>query len=353
MLTEEIHLNDALERHGLEVIETDLGELIVQLSGDKPSHIIAPVLHKTRFEVGELFRDQMDVPYTDDPEELNAIAREYLRHRFLTADMGISGVNVAVASTGSICLVTNEGNGRLSTTAPRIHVAVMGMERIVPSVGDLGVILEVLARSATGQKLSSYTNILTGPRRPGEPDGPDELHVVIVDNGRSDVLAGSTSEILACIRCGACLNACPVYKVVGGHAYGTTYQGPVGAALTPSLFDLEEWADLPYASTLCGACLEVCPVRIDIPRLLLEQRRRAVDAKVGPMWMKRPLQFYASIATHPRRFRRLLSVGNLFGRLVRSGWITKLPWRGAAWTDTRDLKAPGRSFHARWRRRGT
>jgi L-lactate dehydrogenase complex protein LldF len=353
MLTEEIHLNDALERHGLEVIETDLGELIVQLSGDKPSHIIAPVLHKTRFEVGELFRDQMDVPYTDDPEELNAIAREYLRHRFLTADMGISGVNVAVASTGSICLVTNEGNGRLSTTAPRIHIAVMGMERIVPSVGDLGVILEVLARSATGQKLSSYTNILTGPRRPGEPDGPDELHVVIVDNGRSNVLAGSTAEILACIRCGACLNACPVYKVVGGHAYGTTYQGPVGAALTPSLFDLDEWADLPYASTLCGACLEVCPVRIDIPRLLLEQRRRAVDAKVGPMWMKRPLQFYASIATHPRRFRRLLSVGSLFGRLVRSGWIAKLPWRGSAWTDTRDLKAPGRSFHARWRRRGT
>lgn len=352
MLTEEIHLNEALERHEFEVIETDLGELIVQLSGDRPSHIIAPVLHKTRFEVGELFRDRMDVPYTDDPEELNAIARQYLRHRFLTADMGISGVNVAVASTGSICLVTNEGNGRLSTTAPRIHVAVMGMERIVPSVGDLGVILEVLARSATGQKLSSYTNILTGPRRPGEPDGPDELHVVVVDNGRTNVLAGSTSEILACIRCGACLNACPVYKVVGGHAYGTTYQGPVGAALTPSLFDLDEWADLPYASTLCGACLEVCPVRIDIPRLLLEQRRRAVEAKVGPMWMKRPLRFYASAATHPRRFRLFLALGGFFGRFIRSGWIRTLPWRGAAWTDSRDLRAPEKSFHAR-RRRGT
>jgi L-lactate dehydrogenase complex protein LldF len=353
MLTEEIRLNDALERHGLEVIETDLGELIVQLSGDRPSHIIAPILHKTRFEVGELFRDRMDVDYTDDPEELNTIARRYLRHRFLTADMGISGVNVAVASTGSICLVTNEGNGRLSTTAPRIHIAVMGMERIVPSIGDLGVILEVLARSATGQKLSSYTNILTGPRRSWEPDGPDELHVVIVDNGRSKVLAGSTAEILACIRCGACLNACPVYKVVGGHAYGTTYQGPVGAALTPSLFDLEEWADLPYASTLCGACLEVCPVRIEIPHLLLEQRRRTVEAKVGPMWMKRPLRLYASIATHPRRYRRLLSIGGLVGRFVRSGWISRLPWRASAWTDTRDLSAPRRSFHTSWRRRGT
>jgi len=354
MLTEEIHLNEALEEHEMEVVETDLGELIVQLSGDRPSHIIAPVLHKTRFEVGELFRDRMDVPYTDDPEELNAIARGYLRQRFLTADMGISGVNVAVAETGSICLVTNEGNGRLSTTAPSIHVAVMGMERIVPSIGDLGVILEILARSATGQKLSSYTNILTGPRRHGEPDGPDELHVVVVDNGRSSVLAGSTSEILACIRCGACLNACPIYKIVGGHAYGSTYQGPVGAALTPSLFDLDEWADLPYASTLCGACLEVCPVRIDIPRLLLEQRRRAVDAKVGPMWMKRPLRMYASVATHPRRFRSFLTAGSLLGRFVRSGWIHRLPWRGAAWTNSRDLQAPSRSFHAWWRRhRGT
>jgi L-lactate dehydrogenase complex protein LldF len=353
MLTEEIHLNDALEAAGVDVVETDLGELIVQLSGDRPSHIIAPVLHKTRFEVGELFRDSFDVPYTDDPIELNAIARRYLRHRFLTADMGISGVNIAIAETGSICLVTNEGNGRLSTTAPAIHVAVMGMERIVPSVGDAAVILEVLARSATGQKLSSYTNIITGPRRPGEPDGPDELHVVIVDNGRSDVLGGSTSEILACIRCGACLNACPVYRTVGGHAYGSVYQGPVGSVLSPSLFDLDEWADLPYASTLCGACLEVCPVRIDIPRLLLEQRRRAVEAKVGPMWMKRPLRAYARVATHPRRYRRLLSVGALSGRLFKSGWITRLPWRGKAWTSSRDLQAPSSSFHRWWRRRGS
>jgi len=226
MLTEELHLNDALEAADLEVVETDLGELIVQLSGDRPSHIIAPVLHKTRFEVGRLFEQRLDVPYTDDPIELNAIARRHLRHIFLTADMGISGVNVAVAETGSICTVTNEGNGRLTTTAPRIHVAILGAERIVPSIGDMSVILEVLARSATGQKLSVYTNVLTGPRRPGEPDGPDELHVVIVDNGRSRVLQGPSSEILACIRCGACLNVCPVYRTVGGHAYGGTYPGP-------------------------------------------------------------------------------------------------------------------------------
>lgn len=353
MLTEELHLNDALESHGMEVVETDLGELIVQLAGDRPSHIIAPVLHKTRHEIGELFSDRFDVPFTDDPQELNAIARRYLRHRFLTADMGISGVNLGVASTGSICLVTNEGNGRLTTTAPRIHVAVMGMERLVPSVGDMGVVLEVLARSATGQKLSSYTTVVTGPRRPGEPDGPDELHVVIVDNGRSRTLAGPTAEILACIRCGACLNACPVYRAVGGHAYGSTYQGPIGAVLTPSLFDLDEWADLPYASTLCGACLEVCPVRIDIPRLLLEQRRRAVEAKAGPMWMKVPLRAYARTAEHPRRFRRLLDIGAIIGRFVRSGWFRKLPWRAGAWTDTRDLQVPRTSFHRRWSRHGS
>ncbi|GBD83631.1 lactate utilization protein B [bacterium BMS3Abin02] len=351
MLTEELRLNDALEAEGMEVVETDLGELIVQLAEDRPSHIIAPVLHKTRFEVGALFEEKLGVPYTDDPIELNSIARRHLRPLFLTADMGISGVNVAVAQTGSICIVTNEGNGRLTTTAPRIHVAMLGAERLVPSIGDMSVILEVLARSATGQKLSVYTNVLTGPRRPGEPDGPDELHVVIVDNGRSKVLEGQGSEILACIRCGACLNVCPVYRTVGGHAYGSTYPGPVGSVLTPALFDLDEWSDLPYASTLCGACLEVCPVRIDIPRLLLGQRRLSVQTRTGPMWMRRPLRAYASAATHPRRFRALLRIGAAIGRLFRSGWILRLPWRGAAWTQGRDLQTPAKSFHRRWKGR--
>lgn len=350
MLTEELHLNTALEAEGFEVVETDLGELIVQLAEERPSHIIAPVLHKTRQDVGKLFEEKLGAGYTENAVELNAIARRHLRQIFLTADMGISGVNVAVAETGSICLVTNEGNGRLTTTAPRVHVAMMGMERIVPTVGDMGVILEVLARSATGQKLSAYTNVVTGPRRPGEPDGPDEMHVVIVDNGRSNVLRGDTAEILSCIRCGACLNACPVYRTVGGHAYGSTYPGPIGSVLSPALFDLDEWSDLPYASTLCGACLEVCPVRIDIPSLLLRERKRAVETKTGPMWMRRPLRAYTMAATHPRLFRAVLGAGALVSKFAKGGWIERLPGHAGGWTLGRDLRAPRRSFHRWWRR---
>ncbi|MEN8235724.1 MAG: LutB/LldF family L-lactate oxidation iron-sulfur protein, partial [Actinomycetota bacterium] len=269
MVTEEIELTAALEGDGREVVETDLGEFIVQIGDDRPSHIVAPVMHLTRYDVGRLFADKLGVPYTDDPTELNQIARTHLRRLFLKADIGISGVNFAVASTGSIAIVTNEGNGRLSTTAPRVHVAVMGMERIVPTPEDLGVMLEVLARSATGQALTTYTNIITGPRRDGDPDGPDELHVVIVDNGRTRVLADEVSEALACIRCGACLNICPVYRAVSGHAYGDVYPGPIGSVLSPVLFGFEGREELPYACTLCGACLEVCPARIDLPGMLL------------------------------------------------------------------------------------
>ena len=349
MLTEEIELNDTLQAEGVDVVETDLGELIAQLAGDRPSHIIAPVLHLNRFDVGKLFERTLGVPYTDDHEELNAIARAHLRRLFLTADAGISGVNVAVAETGSLCLVTNEGNGRLTTTAPRMHVAIMGAERIVPTVPDAAVILEVLARSATGQTLSVYTNFITGPRRPGEPDGPDELHIVIIDNGRSDTLAGDVSEILACIRCGACLNACPVYQTVGGHAYGSVYPGPMGSVLSPALFDLDEWADLPFASTLCGACLEACPVRIDLPSLLLKQRRQAVEAGVGPMWLRRPLGAYTAAARRPWLFRLGIRMGAL---LTRGRWLARLPGRGAGWTRGRDLPGLKGPF-VRRRRRGS
>ena len=240
MVSEEIELNHHLEGEGVEVIETDLGEFIAQLAGDTPSHIIAPVLHMTRQDVGRLFANKLGVDYTEDPAELNQIARRHLRDIFLRADAGISGVNLGVADSGSIVLVTNEGNGRLVTTAPRVHIALMGMERIVASFTDAAVILEVLARSATGQRLSVYTNVVTGPRRPGDPDGPDELHVVIIDNGRSEILAGSTAEILACIRCGACLNVCPVFRTVGGHAYGTVYSGPVGSVVTSRI-----WRPMP------------------------------------------------------------------------------------------------------------
>lgn len=355
MVTEEIELNHALAKAGVEVLETDLGEFIVQLSGDRPSHIIAPVLHKTRREVGELFREKLGVAYTEDPFELNAIARAYLRPRFLSADIGFSGANFAVAETGSIVTVTNEGNGRLSTTAPRIHVAVVGMERVVPTLPDLMVMLEVLARSSTGQRLTSYTNIITGPRRPGDPDGPDELHVVILDNGRSGVMASTASEILACIRCGACLNVCPVYRSVGGHAYGGVYSGPVGAVLTPVLVGAEGWSDLPYASTLCGACREVCPVGIDIPRMLSDLRSEYLeDAGFG--WLGPGMAAYTRAATHPASWRAFLAAGGLAARTAgRSGWIEKLPFHAGNWTEGRDLPAPAtQSFHTWWRKnRGT
>jgi len=355
MVTEEIGLNAALEADGTEIVETDLGEFIVQLAHERPSHIVAPVMHKTRQDVGELFARELEVPYTEDPEELNQIAREYLRQRFLRADIGISGANFGVASTGSICLVTNEGNGRLTTTAPRIHIAVMGMERLVPTPGDLGVMLEILARSAVGQRLSVYTNIVTGPRREDDPDGPDEFHVVILDNGRSSVLGDSTAEILACIRCGACLNICPVYREVSGHAYSDVYSGPMGAVLVPSLHGIEGNEQLPYASTLCGACLDVCPVRIELPDLLLKLRERVVDEGDTFRWLGSSMSAYKAAATHPRMWRAALSSGALFGRAARSGWIGRLPGPGRAWTDSRDLPAPAKeTFHDWWRRnRGT
>jgi L-lactate dehydrogenase complex protein LldF len=354
MVSEEIELNHALESRGHQVVETDLGEFIIQLAGERPSHIIAPAIHMTAADVGRLFERELDVPFTDDHIELNEIARAHLRREFLSADMGISGVNFGVAESGSVCIVTNEGNGRLTTTAPRIHVALMGMERLVPTQQDLAQMVEVLARSGTGQRLSVYTNIVTGPRRPGDPDGPEKFHVVIVDNGRSRALAGSTAEILACIRCGACLNACPVYRAVGGHAYGSVYPGPIGAVLTPALEGLDPWADLPYASTLCGACRDVCPVRIDIPRMLLELRQVGVREGKSPYgWLKPGLSAYTAVAARPPLWRGFMKLGGVVARtLGRSGWVRKLPFHASGWTDHRDLPSPAeRSFRDRWKDR--
>ncbi len=353
MVTEEIELNDALEADGRRIVETDLGEFIIQLAKDKPSHIIAPVLHKTRFEIGELFAKELNVAYTDDPFELNAIARRYLREIFLTADMGISGVNFAAADTGTMVTVTNEGNARLSTTAPPIHVAVMGMERVVPTVEDMAVMLEVLARSATGQRLTVYTNFVTGPRRPDDPDGPEEFHLVILDNGRSRVLGSSAAEILGCIRCGACLNVCPVYRHTGGHAYGNTYSGPVGAVLAPILMD--GFSDLAYASSLCGACKDICPIRIDIPSMLLELRSEFTEAGETDFgWLGPGLSAYTRLATAPVLWRAFLAAGGVFGSR-KDGLIHKLPFHAGNWTSTRDLPAPARqSFHSWWKEhRGT
>ncbi|MEW5960661.1 MAG: LutB/LldF family L-lactate oxidation iron-sulfur protein [Chloroflexota bacterium] len=354
MVTEEIHLNAALEAAGIEVIETDLGEYIAQLAHEAPSHIIVPVLHKTRQEIGRLFQEKLGVDYTGDPQALTRIARRVMRQVFLQADMGISGVNFGVASTGTLTIVTNEGNGRMVTSLPRLHVAVMGLERLVPTPDDLALILQLLARSATGQKLSVYTSLMTGPRRPGDSDGPEQLHLVLVDNGRSQILQSELAEILTCIRCGACLNACPVYKSIGGHAYGATYPGPMGSVLTPLFNGLGQFGDLPHASSLCGACREVCPVRIDLPGLLLKLRDETVRAGHAPAWLKVGLKIYAETVKRPWLYRWGGKVAGFGLRLIsKDGWIRRLPPPLNAWTGQRDFPtfAP-QTFQERWQKRG-
>jgi L-lactate dehydrogenase complex protein LldF len=351
MISEEVHLNPALEAAGVRVIESDLGEFIIQLAGETPSHIVVPAVHKTKEQIGALFHEKLGVPLTHDPAEMARVAREKLREAYLRADMGISGVNFGVAETGSIAIVTNEGNASLATTAPRVHVAMMGIERIVPSLHELATLLRVLARSATGQKATVYYDLITGPRRAGEPDGPEELHVVLLDNGRSRVLAGPSAEILYCIRCGACLNACPVYREIGGHAYGSVYPGPVGAVLMPALEGIRTWSDLPQASSLCGACREVCPVRIDIPRMLLQQRHEAAEAGQAPLWARLGLRVYRIAALRPWLFRQALRLTRTVTRgLAREGWLRRLPPPLAAWTASRDFPALARrSFQEEWR----
>ncbi len=341
MIGEEIELNPALEAAGLHVVESDLGEYIIQLAHETPSHIIAPAIHKTKEQVGDLLHEALGVPRTTDPAEMTAIARRVLRKEFLTADLGMSGVNFGVADTGTLAIVTNEGNASLGVTTTRAHVALMGLERLVPTLGDLSVMLQVLARSATGQKLSVYTDLITGPRRPGDPDGPEALHVVLVDNGRSSLLGTDLEEILYCIRCGACLNACPVYREIGGHAYGLVYSGPVGAVLTPALRGLSEWHDLADASSLCGACREVCPVRIDIPRMLLATRAQAFTAGEAARWTVHLLRWYRFAATRPRLFRAAAWMGRTLGRLAsRDGWLARAPGPLSGWTRSRALPLP-------------
>ncbi|HEY7288234.1 MAG TPA: LutB/LldF family L-lactate oxidation iron-sulfur protein [Vicinamibacterales bacterium] len=352
MVSEETHLNAALAHDGVDVVETDLGEYIVQLRNDRPSHIIAPIVHLTREQVGRVMEQRLAVPFTDDAKQLAAIARARLRQEFLRADMGISGANFGVVDTGTICLVTNEGNGRMVTTLPRVHVVLMGIEKLVETMADLDMCLKVLARSATGQKITVYTTLVRAPRGRDDADGPEELHVVLLDNGRSRMRAGDTAEILACIRCGACLNACPVYRTIGGHAYGDTYPGPVGAIVTPGLRGLEEWRDLPHASSLCGACREVCPVRLDIPRMLLSLR--AVDAPASvPRAVRSGLSMFAWLAVRPALYRRAMRVGRwMLRRRSRGGWIARLPGIAGRWTLSRSFRAPARaSFQELWQQR--
>ena len=280
MVSEEIHLNAALEKQGIFPVETDLGEWIIQLANETPSHIVVPAIHKTKRQIADLFVEKVGISETEDVDVLTQTARNLLRQKFAESEIGISGVNFGVAETGTILILENEGNIRLTTGVPKTHIAVMGIEKIVPKLTDLDVFLKLLPRSGTGQRLTTYQSLITGIKRDKDAEGPDELHLVLLDNGRSKMLAHPvTRQSLACIRCGACLNACPVYQQIGGHAYGSVYPGPIGAVITPQLIGLEKTKQLPFASSLCGACREVCPVKIDIPELLLHLRAKITEAK--------------------------------------------------------------------------
>jgi L-lactate dehydrogenase complex protein LldF len=350
MATEEIHLNDALEAAGITPVETDLGEYIIQLAHERPSHIIAPAIHKTKGQVAELFSRELKRHAAPDPEALTRIARGELREKFLQADLGITGANFAVADTGTIVLVTNEGNGRMVTSLPRVHVAVMGVEKIVPSMTDLMVFLAILAKSATGQKLSVYTSLVQGPRRAGELEGPEEFHLVLLDGGRVAQIGGPLREALSCLRCGACLNVCPVYRQIGGHAYGYTYPGPIGILLTAMMEGAPAVKDLAHASSLCGACVDACPVRIDIPRMLIDLRREVDDRKIAPWTERVAFKLLARLLERPRLYRLAIKAGRVLQRpFAGGGRIRRLPLVFGEWTRTRDLPpVASRTFQERW-----
>lgn len=366
MVAEEIHLRPALERQGIEVFETDLGEFIVQLRSEPPYHIVTPAMHLTRSDIAALFRSELGGAGisvdSDDPEQLVAAARQTMRRAFLSAEMGITGANFLVADTGMIAITTNEGNADLGISLPRIHVALAGIEKIVPRLEDLALLWPMLSTSGTGQPLTVYNTLVGSSRGPGEVDGPEEFHVVLVDNGRSELLADAEQrDVLHCIRCGACLNACPIFRSVGGHAYGTTYQGPIGSVLTPHLEGLNEYQHLSFASSLCGACTEVCPVKIDLHHHLLHNRRNAVSAAerehsgrdpVHRPWTERlgfKLSLWAMIS--PSRFAFVGWIGRV---LLRAAYGIGLEGTAVdplkSWTRHRAApRIPARSFRALWR----
>jgi len=358
MVAEETGLNETLEGASMEVLETDLGEYIIQLAKEPPSHIIAPAVHKNREQIRDLFRDHH--PQLNPTRKLAEVsdlvneARAVLRQGFLDADVGITGANFLIAESGSTVLVTNEGNGDLSSTLPRVHIVIAGIEKVVPTVEDACTLLRLLARSATGQEITAYTSFFCGPRRPGENDGPEQFHIVLVDNGRSGMWSGKFREMLRCIRCGACLNHCPVYGAIGGHAYGWVYPGPMGSVLTPLLLGLEEAGDLPNASSLCGRCEEVCPMSIPLPSLLRQHRidmhARRIEAR-SASW---GLALWGALVRQPRLYRLASAAGARVLRLLSrgSGNLRRLPLAGG-WTAVRDLPAPeGNTFMGEWKKRG-
>ncbi len=355
MVGEEIALNEELVAQGLEVVETDLGEYIIQLAEEPPSHIIAPAIHKTREQVADLFHTHHAqygrTQRLSGIPELVTEARAVLRERFLAADVGITGANFLVAETGSTIIVTNEGNGDLSNTLPRVHIVLASIDKLVPTLEDVTVMLRILARSATGQDFTTYTTFTTGPRRADDLDGPAEFHVVLLDNGRSALLGTEFQDMLRCIRCGACLNHCPVYGAVGGHAYGWVYPGPMGSVLTPLLIGLEEAAALPNASTFCGRCEEVCPMHIPLPRMLRQLRVREHEARLSPPRARLALAAWGFLAQRPRLYRWIMGAAigllGLLGR--RKGRFKSLPFADG-WTAARDLPAPqGKTFQAAWK----
>jgi L-lactate dehydrogenase complex protein LldF len=348
MVTEETRLLPALEAAGCTTVETDLGEFILQLDGDAPSHIVTPMIHKDRAAVARAFTRELDASYTEDPAELTRIARGHLRERYRKADLGICGANFLVAESGTVVVCTNEGNGRFCTSAPPTLIVFAGIEKLVPKEEHLGVLLKVLARSSTAQPLTCYTHLMTGPRRADEPDGPERMDIVLIDNGRTDVLRQPPNrELLACIRCGACLNACPVYRCVGGHSYGAVYSGPIGAVLTPQLKGPANYPDLPHASSLCGACLEACPVEIDLPHHLIRLRAEMVEHRVTGWRERLGMRLWARMLQWTWTYR----LGAWMHRRLRRGWARSARGPLRAWTRERDLPPPAaNSFRDWWRR---
>jgi L-lactate dehydrogenase complex protein LldF len=339
MVSEEIRMNPALESAGITVVETDLGEYIVQLRGEHPSHIITPALHLKRAQVAETFANQLGMAYSTDVADLNQAAHNSLREVFIGADIGVSGVNFGIAETGTLCILSNEGNGRMVTTLPRVHIALMGVERIVASLQDLSPLLQLLPRSATGQSLTSYVSLLNGARQPGDSDGPEERHVILIDNGRTSLLQSPLEEALLCIRCGACLNACPVFQGIGGHAYASPYPGPIGSVLSPGMWGVEAFGHLAKASTLCGICKEVCPVEIDLPRMLLEVRREYQQRNPSTRLQRYLIRLYTWVMTSTKRYIFARQLASLASRLLprEKGWARWAPIPLNAWTRTRDF----------------
>ncbi len=342
MITEELHLNTMLEENGIRVIETDLGEYIVQLAGETPSHITAPALHKSKEDIARLFHEKLNIPYSDDPVKLTAVARERLRDEFLKARVGITGVNFATADTGTLTIVENEANARLCTTLPEVHIAIMSIEKIIPSFDDLPLFLKLLPRSASGQRMTSYVTCINGPRSYHNPDGPRQLHIVILDGGRKQLAKHPAwKEALYCIRCGACMNICPIYQSVGGHAYGSVYPGPIGSVITPTLFNMKDAQDLPFASSLCGACTDICPVKIDLHHHLLFERREIVNRGYKSSIEKIGMVLWRWIMLSSGRLEFAGRVGWFFRKLLGKN----MPAPG--WTPHRQFpRIPLRSFRS-------